>query len=128
MKLSYLLIAVSLIALGWPGFSETGGSYQDYLWTGSGEREDSSDLFFQRGHIQGIHTWKRLHLGWPSEAVTIDRLPEKGIIQGRIEWLFILFNLAITLTPVMLAALLWSLAERMEKQQRDFAEREFPED
>lgn len=87
MKPRVILMAATLLALGFPRFEEQGNSYQEFLWTSEGMKHEypSAGFLFRIGSVEGALMWNRVRLGIPFGATTIDSRLSDGVIQGRVE-------------------------------------------
>jgi hypothetical protein len=117
MKVRWIILPGLLLALFFPRFGEL-EAYQTSLWTAGGGGS-SSDFRFKSGDVTGLRKWKRLRLGFPSGAITIDTSPGDRVVQGRSETPAIFLNLVIVGFPTVFLATIFFVHKRVSTPADD---------
>jgi hypothetical protein len=102
MRAKYIVLLTVALAIFFPRIEKQGYSYQEFLWTSSWMKDQcpSQGFIFRYGEVDGALMWRRVRLGFPLGATTIDSRVSDSVIQGRIETSAILLNLIIVGLPV----------------------------
>lgn len=100
-----LLVAMGVpiaFSILWPSHESLNSTYQGSLWTTpSGGRSFETnarppELTIRLGPVvpgNKLLSWDRFRLGLPFRAITIDIQPDHGVLQARLEALFLPINL-----------------------------------
>lgn len=108
---NYKIVKISMISilsfiLLFPSIDKLNQTYQSSMWTYDTWRKHSVLLndtqFVFGGEINELKEWTRIHLGFPIKAITLDVQWNEMIIQGRIEWTYLIPWICISLVSFII--------------------------
>ncbi len=104
-KISLIIIFFFFL---FPCFTTVKNTYQTGLWTSSTLTKSSqtNDIIYKwGGNINGIVEWKRINLGFPLKAITIDYQQAEKIYQIRFEIDALLLNMLMIVGVFVIIAI-----------------------
>lgn len=113
----FIKIIVILFFIFYTESTYTDNTYQDMLYSTKGKVDRNNDKFggltFKfGGNIDDIKPWKRIRIGYPIKAITIDYQNESKITQGRIHIDMVIINLVCAV--IILFLLKWVIIKPLK--------------
>ena len=108
-------IIILLFLLFYTEKRDFGNAYQDMLFTHENKVDRNNDKFggftFKfGGNTEEIESWERTRMGYPFQAITIDRLEKEKITQGIIQYDYIFINLILGLVFYIILIIIFQLS------------------